>query len=310
MEFLVGCSFSNLLAPSKMAKLQLEGAFTALVTPFTADGNHVDYDALRRIVEMQISRGINGLVPMGTTGECPTVSHEEHDKIIAAVIEYAAGRVPVIAGTGSNSTTEAIRLTKAAKDAGASACLVVNPYYNKPSQKGLIEHFKKIQDIGLPVVLYNIPGRTGINMTPETVAELYKLPHIVAIKEATGSLEQASEIAALCDITILSGDDTLTLPLMSIGGKGVISVLSNAAPEKVLAITNAVRQGDYDAARRAHLASIKLCKTMFIETNPQPIKKAMELLGLCNDTCRLPMVSCSDESAAIIKAQLEANGLL
>ncbi|RQM28918.1 hypothetical protein B5M09_004784, partial [Aphanomyces astaci] len=293
-----------------MAKLQLHGAFTALVTPFTADGEHVDYEALRRIVDMQISRGINGLVPMGTTGECPTVSHDEHDKVIASVIEYAAGRVPVIAGTGSNSTVEAIRLTQAAKDAGADACLVVNPYYNKPSQKGLYEHFKKIQDIGLPVVLYNIPGRTGINMTPETVAELYKLPNIVAIKEATGSLEQASEIAALCDITILSGDDTLTLPIMSVGGKGVISVLSNASPEKVLAITDAVRNGDFNAARVAHLSSIKLCKTMFIETNPQPIKKAMQLLGLCHDTVRLPMVPCSDESAQIIRQQLQANNLL
>ncbi|KDO25018.1 dihydrodipicolinate synthase [Saprolegnia parasitica CBS 223.65] len=206
-----------------MAKLQLQGAFTALVTPFTADGAHVDYDALRRIVEAQIADGINGLVPMGTTGECPTVSHDEHDKVVAAVVEYAAGRVPVIAGTGSNSTVEAVRLTKAAKAAGATACLVVNPYYNKPSQKGLYEHFKVIQDIGLPVVLYNIPGRTNVNMLPETVAELYKLPHIVAIKEATGSLEQASEIAALCDITILSGDDTLTLPIMSIGGKAALA---------------------------------------------------------------------------------------
>jgi 4-hydroxy-tetrahydrodipicolinate synthase len=165
---------------------------------------------------------------MGTTGESPTVSHEEHDKVIEAVVEYAAGRVPVIAGTGSNSTTEALRLTRAAKDAGADACLVVNPYYNKPNQKGLYEHFKAISEVGLPIVLYNIPGRTGITMTPQTVAELSKLPNIVAIKEATGSLDQASEIASLCDITILSGDDNLTLPIMAIGGKGVISVLSNA----------------------------------------------------------------------------------
>ncbi|OQS03512.1 dihydrodipicolinate synthase [Thraustotheca clavata] len=293
-----------------MAKLQLQGAFTALVTPFTPDGQSVDYVALKKIVEAQIAQGINGLVPMGTTGECPTVSHEEHDKVIAAVVEYAAGRVPVIAGTGSNSTVEAVRLTIAAKAAGATACLVVNPYYNKPSQKGLYEHFKVIQDIGLPVVLYNIPGRTNINMLPETVAELYKLPNIVAIKEATGSLEQASEIAALCDITILSGDDTLTLPIMSIGGKGVISVLSNLSPAKVLGVTEPALRGDFAAARKAHLASIRLCKTMFIETNPQPIKKAMELLGLCSASCRLPLVECSHESAVKIRAELVAHGLL
>ncbi|OQR90121.1 dihydrodipicolinate synthase [Achlya hypogyna] len=293
-----------------MAKLQLQGAFTALVTPFTADGTQVDYDALRKIVDAQIAQGINGLVPMGTTGECPTVSHEEHDKVVAAVVEYAAGRVPVIAGTGSNSTVEAVRLTKAAKAAGATACLVVNPYYNKPSQKGLYEHFKVIQDIGLPVVLYNIPGRTNINMLPETVAELYKLPNIVAIKEATGSLEQAAEIASLCDITILSGDDTLTLPIMSVGGKGVISVLSNLSPQRILAVTEPALRGDYETARKAHLSSIRLCKTMFIETNPQPIKKAMELLGMCTSACRLPLVECSDESTTKIRAELVAHGLL
>ena len=208
--------------------VELRGALTALVTPFTEDGSQVDYEALRNLVEFQIAEGINGLVPMGTTGECPTVSHDEHDKIIAAVVEYAAGRVPVIAGTGSNSTAEALRLTQAAKDSGADACLVVNPYYNKPCQRGLYEHFKAIAAVGLPVVLYNIPGRTGINMEPETVANLYKLPNIVAIKEATGSLDQATAIASLCDITILSGDDSLTLPLMAIGAKGVVSVFSNA----------------------------------------------------------------------------------
>lgn len=208
--------------------IELRGAFTALVTPFTQDGSQVDYEALQKLVEFQIEQGINGLVPMGTTGESPTVSHEEHDKVIAAVVKYTNGRVPVIAGTGSNSTTEALRLTQAAKDAGADACLVVNPYYNKPCQKGLLAHFTAVAQVGLPIVLYNIPGRTGITMTPQTVAELFKLPAVVAIKEATGSLDIATEIASLCDITILSGDDTLTLPLMAVGAQGVVSVLSNA----------------------------------------------------------------------------------
>merc|ERR1719329_40336 len=194
---------------------------TAIVTPFTADGA-VDWEKLIACVNYQIDEGIDGLVPVGTTGECPSLSHEEHDRVIAETVKASAGRVPVIAGTGSNCTEEAVRLTKAAKDSGADACLVVNPYYNKPCQAGLYQHFAKIAAIGVPIVLYNIPGRTGINMSPETVAKLYnEFDSIIAIKEATGSLDQASEILALCDITVLSGDDSLTLPLMSVGAKGV-----------------------------------------------------------------------------------------
>ncbi|KAJ0393039.1 hypothetical protein ATCC90586_005553 [Pythium insidiosum] len=290
--------------------MKFQGAFTALVTPFTPDGSAVDYAKLREIVEWQIQEGIDGLVPMGTTGESPTVSHEEHDKVIAEVVKYVNGRVPVIAGTGSNSTAEALRLTKAAKDAGADACLVVCPYYNKPTQKGLYEHFKAVASVGLPVVLYNIPGRTGINLTPQTIAELAKLPNIVAIKEATGSLDQASEIAALCDITILSGDDNLTLPMMSIGATGVISVLSNAAPSKVLAVTRPALKGDFVTARKAHLENIFLVKALFSEANPQPIKKVMELLGKCSATVRAPLVSCEPSTVENLKAQLQLHKLL
>ncbi|GMF12541.1 unnamed protein product [Phytophthora lilii] len=232
--------------------LKLQGTFTALVTPFTEDGSAVDYAKLRELVEWQIQEGINGLVP------CPTVSHEEHDRVIAEVVATVNGRVPVIAGTGSNSTAEALRLTRAAKKHGADACLVVCPYYNKPTQKGLYAHFKAVAEVGLPVVVYNIPGRTNVNLSPQTIAELYKLPNIVAIKESTGSLDQAMEIAALCDITILSGDDNLTLPLMAMGATGVISVLSNASPKKVLAVTDPMLKGDYAAARKAALENVRL----------------------------------------------------
>ncbi|KAE9039820.1 hypothetical protein PR003_g5333 [Phytophthora rubi] len=272
--------------------LKLQGTFTALVTPFTEDGSAVDYAKLRELVEWQIQEGINGLVPMGTTGECPTVSHEEHDRVIAEVVAVANGRVTVIAGTGSNSTAEALRLTRAAMEHGADACLVVCPYYNKPTQKGLYAHFKAVAEVGLPVVVYNIPGRTNVNLSPQTIAELNKLPNIVAIKESTGSLDQAMEIAALCDITILSGDDNLTLPLMAMGATGVISVLSNASPKKVLAVTDSMLKGDYAAARKAALENIFLVKSLFSEANPQPIKKVLQLMGKCTAAVRAPLVEC------------------
>jgi len=293
-----------------MSGLKLQGAMTALVTPFTRDGA-VDFECVKKLVDWQIEQGINGIVTMGTTGESPTLSHEDHDKVIQITVQQAAGRVPVIAGTGSNATDEAVRLTEEAKKAGADACLVVNPYYNKPSQEGLYQHFAKIAAIGVPIVLYNIPSRTGINMTPETVARLFKdFDSVVAIKEATGSLDQASAIASLCDIVILSGDDSLTLPLMSIGAKGCISVTSNVAPKLVLGITNSALKGDFEAARVAHLKSYTFHKTMFVETNPQPVKAAMQLRGLCDDTCRLPMISASDETKGVLRELLVEYNLL
>merc|ERR1711920_818611 len=288
-----------------------KGAITALVTPWAEDGEAVDYDQLRDLVEFQINEGINGLVPMGTTGESPTVSHEEHDKIIAMTVKYVNGRVPVIAGTGSNSTKEAMRLTQEAKNAGVDAVLVVNPYYNKPSQEGMVNHFKAIDSVGVPMVLYNIPGRCGVELKAETVARIYKeCNNVVAIKEATGSLDMATEIASLCDITILSGDDTLTLPLMSVGAKGVVSVLSNVSPKKVLAITDNVLKGDWDSARKAHLSTFKLFKTMFIEPNPQPIKAAMALTGKCRTICRAPLTECSDEVTAKVREEMTKHNLL
>lgn len=289
--------------------IALQGAMTAMVTPFKGDG--VDYDRLRKNVQFQIDGGINALVPCGTTGESPTLSHDEHDKVIETVVEAAAGKVPVIAGTGSNATAEALRLTQHAKDAGADACLQVNPYYNKPTQEGMYRHFSMIADVGLPVVLYNIPGRTGIMMTPQTVARLAQHPNIIAIKEATGSLDMASEIASLCDITILSGDDSLTLPLMSIGAKGVISVVSNLLPAKVKAMTAAALAGDWDGARRLHLELFPLFKGMLsLETNPIPIKAAMMLKGMDTGELRLPMCAISDSNKAALETLLKQRGVL
>lgn len=289
-----------------------KGAMTALVTPFRGGG--VDYDRLRANVEFQIAEGIDGLVPVGTTGESPTLSHDEHDKVIEAVVEASAGRVPVIAGTGSNATDEALRLTRHAKEVGADGSLQVNPYYNKPTQEGMYRHFMAIADAAdMPMVLYNIPGRCGVAMTPQTIARLAKHPNIVAVKEATGSLDMASEIAQLCGperFTILSGDDSLTLPLAAVGGKGVISVLSNLLPARVKALTDAALSGDFALARKLHLELFPICKGMFIETNPIPIKTAMMLAGLDTGELRLPMCEMAEENKATLEALLKKHGVL
>lgn len=288
------------------------GAMTALVTPFRDGG--VDYDRLSANVAFQIDNGIDGLVPVGTTGESPTLSHAEHDKVIEAVVQAAAGRVPVIAGTGSNATDEAVRLTKHAKEVGADASLQVSPYYNKPTQEGLYRHFMTIADAAeMPMVLYNIPGRCGVAMTPQTVARLATHPHIVAVKEATGSLDMASEIAQLCDpekFTILSGDDTLTLPLISVGAKGVISVLSNLLPARVKALADAALAGEMTQARKLHLDLFPLFKGMFLETNPIPIKTAMELVGTDTGELRLPMCEMAEANRAALEKLLKEQGVL
>ena len=289
----------------------IQGALTAMVTPFR-DGR-VDYAQLSGNVAFQIDQGIDGLVPVGTTGESPTLSHEEHRKVIEHVVEQAAGRTKVVAGTGSNSTAEALELTQHAKAVGADAALMVNPYYNKPSQEGLYRHFMQVaDDVGLPIVLYNIPGRTNITMSPATVARLARHPMIAAIKEATGSLDIASEIANLCgdDITIVSGDDSLTLPLMSIGGKGVISVLSNIIPAKVKALSAAALAGDFVAARKQHLELFPLFKGMFIETNPVPIKTAMAMMNADTGELRLPLCELAAENREALELLLKAHALI
>jgi 4-hydroxy-tetrahydrodipicolinate synthase len=268
--------------------LKIQGSMTAMVTPFR--NGAVDYDTLAKLIDYQLEGGTQGLVPCGTTGESPTLSHEEHDKVIEFTIKRAKGKALIIAGTGSNSTAEALRLTKHAKDAGADACLIVNPYYNKPTQQGMYEHIKALATAGLPIVLYNIPGRTGIEITSETVVRMYKeIDMVVGMKEATGKLDNTSALAAECDIAIVSGDDSLTLPICSAGGCGVISVLSNILPKEVRKLTDLMLAGDLKGARQQHLRLYPLFKGVFVETNPIPIKGAMAMAGMIQDELRLPL---------------------
>jgi 4-hydroxy-tetrahydrodipicolinate synthase len=286
-----------------------QGTFTAIVTPFR--NGEVDYKRLGEQIEAQIAGGVDGVVPCGTTGESPTLSHDEHEQVVAFTVERVRRRVPVIAGAGSNNTREALRLSKHAKAVGADATLQVVPYYNKPTQEGQYRHFREIAEkVDLPVVLYNIPGRSGTGMTAETVARLRKdCRNIAAIKEATGSLDMASEIASLCDITILSGDDSLTLPIASVGGKGVISVAANVVPADVKALTAAILAGDLPKARTVHAKLFPLCKAMFIETNPIPVKAAMAMLGMDTGEVRLPMCEPRPETRQKVAAALKAYGL-
>ena len=286
-----------------------QGTLVALVTPFTRGS--VDYDAIERLVDWHIEQGTDGLVPVGTTGESPTVDVEEHEKIIETVVKQAGGRLPVIAGTGGNATAEAIELTCFARDAGADASLQVCPYYNKPTQDGLYRHFAAIAEAcELPMVLYNIPGRTGVSMTPETVARLAELDQVVGIKEATGSMDQTSEILTRCDLTVLSGDDSLTLPLMALGARGVISVVANLVPKDVKGLTDAMLAGDVETARAAHRRLFPLCRAMFVETNPIPIKTAMQWAGLLeSDERRLPLTDLAPASADALRQAMADYGL-
>jgi len=287
-----------------------QGTLVALVTPFT-DGR-VDYAAIERLVDWHVEQGTDGLAPVGTTGESPTVDVDEHRRIIETVVQRANGRVPVIAGTGGNATTEAIDLTRFARDAGADGSLQVCPYYNKPTQEGLRAHFTAIAEAcDLPMVLYNIPGRTGVSMTPETVARLAELDQVVAIKEATGSMDQTSEILARCDLTVLSGDDSLTLPLMAIGARGVISVVANLVSRDMKRLTDAMLAGDAETARQAHRRLFPLCRAMFLETNPIPIKTAMKWAGLlASDERRLPLTDLAPASADALRQAMRDYGLL
>ncbi|HEX8524398.1 MAG TPA: 4-hydroxy-tetrahydrodipicolinate synthase [Tepidisphaeraceae bacterium] len=285
------------------------GAMTAMITPFR-DGK-VDEERLREQIEYQIENGIDGLVPVGTTGESPTLDFPEHERVIELTVEVSNGRVPVIAGVGGNATTEALELHRFARKCGADAGLSVNPYYNKPSQEGLYRHFMTLADsVDLPIVLYNIPGRTGINMTPQTVARLAKHPNIVAIKEATGVLDQASEIMSLCDLPILSGDDSLTLPLMSIGGKGVISVVSNLLPAEVKLMTKSAGEGDFAGAAETHHRLFPLIKSIFLDGNPVGIKYAMKLAGRDTGELRLPLWEASEATQQTIARNMKALDLI
>lgn len=286
------------------------GAMVALITPFQ-DGE-IDFETLDELIEFQLEGGIDGIVPVGTTGESPTLSHDEQKKVMDRVVGTVGGQAPVIVGAGSNSTAEAIELTSHAKKAGADATLQVAPYYNKPTQGGFYEHFRAIAEaVDLPMVLYNIPGRCGAGMTPETIAQLAEIENIIAVKEATGSLDQASEIASQCDITIISGDDSLTLPLASIGGKGVISVVANIVPADVKAMTDLILEGDLVSARQWHKKLFALCKSMLtLATNPIPIKAALAMLNMAPEELRLPMTPLEKRKRAALKQTLQQYGLI
>lgn len=289
---------------------QFAGLTVALVTPFR-DGK-VDEDALRKLVDFQVDAGTDCVSPCGTTGESPTLSHDEHDRVIAVVCEQAAGRIKVIAGTGSNSTAEAIRLTKSAQQVGADAALMVAPYYNKPTQEGFFQHYRAVaESVDLPIVLYNIPGRTAKNMEPETLARLGELENIVAVKESTGSMDQASQIIAISDLTVLSGDDSLTLPLLAIGGSGVVSVVGNIVPQDVKTMLNAFAANDISQAQQCHEKLFPLCRDLLgLATNPIPIKAAMQLLGRDTGDVRLPMTPLDDSQRNKLAATLTAYELL
>jgi len=287
------------------------GSLVALITPFH-DGQ-VDFQTLEELVEFHLESGTDGIVPVGTTGESPTLSYDEHKKVIEWVVKTVGGTVPVIAGTGSNSTAEAIELTDFARKVGADASLHVCPYYNKPTQEGFYQHFKAIADeVDIPLVLYNIPGRCGgSGLTPQTVARLSEIENIVAIKEASGSLDMTSEILSLCNIPVLSGDDSLTLPICSVGGKGVISVVANIVPADVKAMTDLILEGDFVSARKWHRKIFPLAKALLsLASNPIPVKAAMAMLNLASEELRLPLTPLNEAQKAQLRETLVQYGIL
>lgn len=291
--------------------MKFEGSMVAIVTPFK-DGR-LDEEAFRNLIEWHIESGTDVIVPCGTTGESATLTHEEHDRVIEMTVEVVNGRVPVLAGTGSNSTAEAIRLTKHAKEAGADGALLITPYYNKPTQQGLYEHYEAIaKAVEFPMVLYNVPGRTGLNMLPETVGRLSKIDVIVGVKEATGSLRQASEIISLCeeDFAVISGDDFINFPLLAVGGKGMISVTANVVPGDLAALYDAWKAGDIAKARTLHYKTLPLHTAMFYETNPIPVKTALAKMGKIELEFRLPLCPLSAANDKKLEEALKKYGLM
>ena len=287
------------------------GSLVAIVTPFK--NGKLDERALGDLIEWQITSGTHGIVPCGTTGESATLTHAEHERVVAFTVEVVKRRVPVVAGTGSNSTEEAIALTKHAKAAGVDGALLITPYYNKPTQEGLFLHYKAVAEaVELPLVVYNIPGRTGVNMMPSTIARLTVCPTVVAIKEGSGAVQQASEIVQLCGerLTVLAGDDALTLPMMAVGGKGVITVTANLVPTKMAQLVNAFRVGRLDAARAMHYELYPLFTALFYETNPIPVKEALHLMGKIAPEIRLPLCPMGNDNKAKLVTVLKAAGLV
>jgi 4-hydroxy-tetrahydrodipicolinate synthase len=283
---------------------------TALVTPFR--GGRLDEERYRAHIDWQIREGVTGIVPCGTTGESATLSHEEHERVIDIAVDEARGRVPVLAGTGSNSTAEAVRLTLHAKEAGADGALLITPYYNKPTQEGLYHHYRRVaEEARFPLVLYNVPGRTGVNLLPDTVARLADVPGVVGIKEATGDLKQVSEVLEKCGdkLSVLSGDDFTILPLLALGGRGVISVLSIVVPADVAELVRAYDAGDFARARELHFKTQPLTRALFLETNPIPVKTALALLGRMEAELRLPLWAMQDANVEKLRSALGACGL-
>jgi 4-hydroxy-tetrahydrodipicolinate synthase len=295
-----------------MSQTTFQGSFVALVTPFR-DGR-VDEAKLRELVEFHVSNGTDGLIPCGTTGESPTLTHEEHKRVVELVIEAARQRIPVVAGTGSNSTAEAIDLTRHAERAGARGALVVNPYYNKPTQEGLYRHFRAVaESVGIPIIAYNIQGRTAVNVETATMARLARdCKNIVGVKEASGSLDQMSQVIAACgpNFSVLSGDDNVTLPLMAIGGHGVVSVIANILPRETADMVHAALDGDFKRARDLHYRLFPLARAAFLETNPIPIKEAMAMAGMLEPEFRLPMCRMSDANRETLRGILRQYALV
>lgn len=287
-----------------------KGSYVALVTPHLADGT-IDEKRFKELIEFQIKNGTHGIVPCGCTGEAATMTHDEQKKLIKITVETVNKRVPVVAGTGSNNTVEALDLTKYAKKAGADGALLITPYYNKPTPEGQYRHYEKIaKEVDIPIVLYNVPSRTGISILPQTVARLSKIDNIVAIKEASGSLDQVSQILSLCDITVLSGDDSLTLPMMSIGAKGVVSVAANVMPKEVAKMVDLALNGKYEEAKKIHLKLMPIFKWLFIETNPIPVKTALALMKMIEANWRLPLCEMTKENLENFKKILKEAGLI
>ena len=289
-----------------------EGSFVALVTPFK-DDESLDEAKLKELIEFQIDGGTHGIVPCGTTGESPSLSEEEHDRVIEITVDTVNGRVPIIAGTGSNSTTRTLRATEHAKAAGADAALIVTPYYNKPNQQGLHAHYMKIADsVDIPIIIYNVPGRCGTDILSDTVAQLAEHPNIVGLKEATGELKRASELVSMCpdDFVVLSGDDINTLPILSVGGKGVISVVANVDPADIAETCNAFKAGNIELARKLHYKTMQLAVDLFIETNPIPAKTALMMMGKLNGKLRLPLAPLTPANEETLCQTLKDAGLI
>ncbi len=290
--------------------MELKGVYTAIATPFNKDGG-VDYGKFEALIEMQIRGGVSGILPVGTSGESPTLNMEEHSKVISTAVRVAAGRCKIMAGSGANCTAEAIELTKRAKEDGADCSLQVTPYYNKPTQEGLYRHFSTIADTcDIPIVLYNVPGRTGIPIAVETIARLASNPNVLGVKEAGGSVDRVSEILDACETSVMCGDDSLTVPMMSVGAKGVISVASNVIPAEMQALCDACEAGDFATALAIHKKYYKLFRHLFIESNPIPVKAALAMMGLIEEEYRLPLCPLAAKNREILAATMKGCGLI